>query len=144
VGTWATIASVGHVIPGLQVHGSAGIVNSAFFGYFVADGSALTNSFGLGNWTGLGALMVVAGLLVISSDFALRTLKARNWKRIQRLNYAVFALVIAHAFFYGALLRTTSPYTVLLGIGVIAVVIGQAAGVVLYRRRYSRRAAASA
>lgn len=75
-----------------------------------ADGRPLLNSFGLGNWTGLAALVLVVGLLALSSDAALRKLKAGPWKRLQRLNYALFALVILHAFFYGSLLRTTSPF----------------------------------
>jgi DMSO/TMAO reductase YedYZ heme-binding membrane subunit len=104
----------------------------------------LRNSFGLGNWTGLAALLIVAGLLALSSDAVLRRLKAKNWKRLQRLNYALFALVIVHAFFYGALLRETSPYTILLGLSVGAVVVGQAVGIWLFRRRHSRRAAESA
>jgi DMSO/TMAO reductase YedYZ heme-binding membrane subunit len=86
----------------------------------------------------------VALLLCLSSDAALRKLKAKNWKRLQRLNYALFALVIVHAFFYGALLRETSPYTILLLLSVIAVVVGQAVGVWLFRRRYSRRTPVSA
>jgi sulfoxide reductase heme-binding subunit YedZ len=141
VGTWAAIGSVVHVIFGLQVHGGGRI--SDFLSYFVApDGSPWLNSFGLGNWTGLGALVIVVGLLAVSSDFALRKLRARPWKRLQRLNYALFALVIAHAFFYGALLRITSPFTLLLGLSVIAVFVGQAVGVWLWRRRYARTAAA--
>ena len=32
-------------------------------------------------------------------------------KRLQRLNYVLVALVIAHAFSYGALERAESPYT---------------------------------
>ncbi len=138
VGAWTAILSVVHVIYGLQVHRKL----SDFFHYFVAsDGTPLTNSFGLGNWTGLAALVIVAVLLALSSDAALRRLKAKNWKRLQRLNYALFALVIVHAFFYGALLRTSSPYTLLLLLSVIAVVVGQAAGVLLYRRRHSPRTA---
>ncbi|MBI2403604.1 MAG: ferric reductase-like transmembrane domain-containing protein [Gemmatimonadetes bacterium] len=140
VGTWASVGSVVHVILGLQVHGSGQIRD--FLNYFVApDGSPWLNSFGLGNWTGLAALVIVVGLLAISSDVALRKLKARPWKRLQRLNYALFALVIAHAFFYGALLRVTSPFTLLLVLSVIAVFVGQAAGVWLWRRRYARPAA---
>lgn len=143
VGTWAAIGSVVHVIFGLQVHDSGRL--SGFLMYFVApDGSPWLNSFGLGNWTGLAALVIVVGLLAISSDAALRKLKARRWKRLQRLNYALFALVIAHAFFYGALLRMTSPFTLLLGLSVIVVFVGQAVGVWLWRRRYSRTAAAVA
>lgn len=133
VGTWTAIASVVHVIFGLQVHGTGQI--TGYLDYFVADGSLLTNSFGLGNWTGLAATVIVVGLLALSNNFALRKLKARRWKRLQRLNYALFALVIAHAYFYGALLRLESPFTLLLGFSVIAVFVGQAVGVWLWRRR---------
>jgi sulfoxide reductase heme-binding subunit YedZ len=139
VGAWTALFSGVHVIVSLTVHGSGQIRH--FLNFFVADGSPLRNSFGLGNWTGLAALVIVAVLLALSSDAALRKLKARNWKRLQRLNYALFALVIVHAFFYGALLRETSPYTILLGLGVIAVVVGQGVGIWLFRRRHSRRSA---
>jgi DMSO/TMAO reductase YedYZ heme-binding membrane subunit len=142
VGAWTALFSGVHVIVSLTVHGSGQIRD--FLTFFVADGSPLRNSFGLGNWTGLAGLMIVAGLLALSSDAALRKLNAKNWKRLQRLNYVLFALVIVHAVFYGALLRESSPYTILLGLSVIAVVVGQAVGVWLYRRRYSRRAAESA
>ncbi|MBI4539878.1 MAG: ferric reductase-like transmembrane domain-containing protein [Gemmatimonadetes bacterium] len=136
VGTWTAIASVAHVIFGLQVHGGGQI--SDFLNYFVTpNGGPWLNSFGLGNWTGLAALVIVVGLLALSSDAALRKLKARPWKSLQRLNYALFALVILHAFFYGALLRVTSPFTLLLGLSVIAVFVGQAVGVWLWRRTYS-------
>jgi DMSO/TMAO reductase YedYZ heme-binding membrane subunit len=139
-GMWAAVASFVHVIYGLEAHASV----TDPLPMFVQDGSPLTTSFGLGNWTGLAATLIVVALLATSSDFALRKLKARRWKRIQRLNYTVFALVIAHAFFYGAVLRTDSPYTLLLLLSVIAVLVGQAVGVWLYRRRYSRRTAESA
>jgi sulfoxide reductase heme-binding subunit YedZ len=142
MGAWTALFSGVHVIVSLTVHGSGQI--SHFLDFFVADGSPLRNSFGLGNWTGLAGLVIVAGLLALSSDAALRKLKAKNWKRLQRLNYALFALVIVHAFFYGALLRETSPYTILLGLSVIAVVVGQGVGIRLFRRKYSRRTAASA
>lgn len=140
VGTWTAVASVVHVIVGLQVHGRGRL--SGFLDYFVAaDGSPKLNSFGLGNWTGLVALVIVTGLLAISSDVALRALKARNWKRLQRLNYALFSLILLHAIFYGALLRATSPFTLLLGVIVVAVLIGQAVGIQLSRRRYARKSA---
>jgi DMSO/TMAO reductase YedYZ heme-binding membrane subunit len=96
----------------------------------------LTNSFGLANWTGLAGLVIVAGLLSVSTDRALRELKANRWKNLQRLNYALFALVVLHAFFYGALLRVTSTFTLLLLAIVIAVLAGQLVGIWLWRRRY--------
>lgn len=135
-GTWATLFSVVHVIFGFQVHGNASDLDN-FLVYFFADGVPRVNSFGLGNWTGLAALVVVAGLLAISNDRSLRELKARRWKNLQRTNYALFALVILHAFFYGALLRTTSPFTLVLIFTVIAVFAGQAAGIWLWQRRHA-------
>jgi sulfoxide reductase heme-binding subunit YedZ len=140
VGMWTAIFSVVHVIYGSLLHSGGQL--SAFLNYFVApDGSPLLNSFGLGNWTGLAATVIVVGLLAISSDFALRKLKAGPWKWLQRSNYALFALVILHAFFYGALLRVTSPYTLLLGLSVIAVFVGQVVGVWLWRRRHAHTTA---
>ncbi|MEX2542252.1 MAG: ferric reductase-like transmembrane domain-containing protein [Trueperaceae bacterium] len=139
VGTWTAVASVVHVIFGFQVHGNL-TINSVLSYFFIRDGSPRLESFGLGNWTGLAATAIVVGLLAFSSDFALRKLKAPTWKNLQRLNYALFVLVIAHAFFYGALLRLESPYTLLLLLSVVAVFVGQAAGVWLWRRRYSRYA----
>jgi DMSO/TMAO reductase YedYZ heme-binding membrane subunit len=100
----------------------------------------LTNSFGLGNWTGLAALVIVVGLLVISTNRSVRELKAERWKNLQRLNYTLFALVVAHAVFYGALSRMTSPFTLLLIFTVIAVFVGQTLGIWLYRRRRPVRA----
>jgi hypothetical protein len=57
-GTWTAIASVVHVVLGLQLHGRGSF---SFVDFFVADGRPLTNSFGLGNWTGLAALVIVVG-----------------------------------------------------------------------------------
>ena len=51
----------------------------------------------------------------------------------------VFGAGNAHAFFYGALLRVTSPFTLLLVLSIIAVFGGQAVGIWLWRRRGSRR-----
>jgi DMSO/TMAO reductase YedYZ heme-binding membrane subunit len=122
-----------------QVRGRSG--SFSFLEFFVADGRPLTNSFGLGNWTELAALVILVGLLAISTDGSLRELKARRWKNLQRLNYALFGLVVVHAVFYGALLRMTSPLTLFLILTVNAVVIGQAVGIWLWRRRHARIAA---
>jgi sulfoxide reductase heme-binding subunit YedZ len=144
VGIWSGIFSAVHVILALLIHVSHGsaVIASVVHFFVTENGTPLTNSFGLGNWTGLVALVIVLGLLVTSSDAVLRRLKARPWKWLQRLTYAVFALVILHAYFYGALLRMTSPFTLLLILSVAGVLVGQAVGVVLWRRRYSATAPA--
>src|SRR5262249_6205164 len=142
VGTWAALASVVHAILGFQAHGGGGLVN--ILDFFVADGRPLTSSFGLGNWTGLAALVFVVGLLAISTDRSMRELKARRWKNLQRLNYALFVMVVLHAYFYGVLPRMSSPLTLLLLFTVVAVVLGQAIGIWLWRRRYGRATAQAA
>ncbi len=135
---WTAIGSVVHVILALQVPGFGQLFD--FYDYFVApDGTPWINSFGLGNWTGLAGLVIVLMLLALSTDGSLRELKAKAWKDLQRLNYTLFALVILHAFFYGALLQMTSPFTLVLVFTVIAVVVGQVVGVWLWRRRDSDR-----
>jgi sulfoxide reductase heme-binding subunit YedZ len=134
MGMWVAAASIAHVIIGVR---SMGIT---FLLFFINDGKPRTNSFGWGNWTGLAALVIVVGLLTISTDRSLRELKAKRWKNLQRLNYALFVLVVLHAFFYGALLRTTSPFTLTLIVTVVAVFVGQVVGIWLWRRRHSRPA----
>ena len=144
VGIWAAMASVVHVIVGLHPERVRSDVLS-FVDYFFADGRPLTNAFGWGNWTGLAATVIVIALLATSTDGSLRELKARRWKDIQRLNYALFVLVIAHAVFYGAregfeqwVEQLTSPFGLVLLVTVIAVFLGQAIGIWLYRRRHAR------
>jgi DMSO/TMAO reductase YedYZ heme-binding membrane subunit len=137
-GTWAAIVSLAHVIVGLKAHGYAGDLFNFVNYFFTADGALKTNSFGMGNWTGLAALVIVVGLLALSNDRSLRELKAKRWKNLQRMNYVLFVLVVLHAFFYGALLRMTSPFTVLLIVTVISVVVGQAVGIWLWRRKHAQ------
>ncbi len=135
LGVWTAFVGLVHVFFGLQLHG--GVQLSGFLDYFItADGNPRLNSFGLANWTGLAATVIVVGLLAISNNFALRQLKAGPWKWLQRLNYALFVLVVSHAFFYGALLRVTSPFTLLLVLSVFFVFAGQALGIWSTRRRH--------
>ncbi len=137
VGIWTAIFSLVHVIAAVMMHVSHGssVISSAVHFFVGQDGGPLTNSFGMGNWTGLGALLIVLGLLATSNDVTLRKLTAAPWKWLQRLTYPLFALVVTHAFFYGAFLRMASPFTLLLVVGIVAVLIGQAAGFWLWRRK---------
>lgn len=134
VGIWSALTSVAHVVLGFLVeHGDGDVL-----GYFVAadDRSRiLTNSFGLANWAGLAAVVIAVGLAAISSDAALRKLKAARWKRLQRANYLLAVLAVLHAVLYGAFWRLTSPYTVTLLASVVIVVVAQAMGVRRWRRR---------
>jgi len=137
VGIWTAIFSLAHLVAAVLMHVSHGSSVMSSVAHFVVaeDGRPLTNSFGIGNWTGLAASVIVMALLVTSSDVALRTLKAAPWKWLQRLTYALFALVVMHAFFYGAFLRIASPFTLLLIVSIVIVVVGQMTGFWLWRQR---------
>jgi sulfoxide reductase heme-binding subunit YedZ len=132
LGTWTVIFSATHVILAFR---SAYRGAFSFIDFFFVGGRPLTDDFGLGNWTGLAALVLASGLLAISTTRAVRELGTARWKGLQRLNYTVFALVILHAVFYGALLRMGSPFTVLLICIVLSVLTAQATGIWLWRRR---------
>ena len=143
VGIWAGIFSAIHVIAAVFIHVNhgSGVAATVLHFFFNESGRVLTNSFGLGNWTGLVAVMIALGLLATSNDVALRTMKAKPWKWVQRLSYVLFGLVVLHAFFYGALLRITAPFTVLLILSTMAVAVGQLLGVRLWRQRHGPEAA---
>jgi sulfoxide reductase heme-binding subunit YedZ len=133
VGAWAAVWSIVHVVVAFQGHTSGTL---GFVRYFFSDGKPLLDSVGLGNWTGLAATVIVVTLLVLSTDRYLRELKTKTWKDLQRLNYTLFALVVVHAIFYGALTRTMSPFTYAFIATTIAVLVGQAIGIWVYIRNH--------
>jgi sulfoxide reductase heme-binding subunit YedZ len=137
LGTWTAMWSVVHVILAFQGHGGGAL---SFVDFFFAGGRPLTSSFGIGNWLGLAALVIVVALQVTSTDRWMRELKAPAWKSLQRLNYTLFVLAVAHGLFYGAVRRMTSPFTLVMFATVIVVVGGQAVGIWLWRRKQSRTA----
>jgi methionine sulfoxide reductase heme-binding subunit len=56
------------------------------------------DQFGLANYTGLAATLLLVFLVALSNDFSLKRLSAPWWKRLQRWNNALFALVLVHGF----------------------------------------------
>lgn len=133
LGVWTALWSLAHVVLAFQMGHEEGMARIVAF--FFVDGKPLTNSFGWGNWTGLAATVIAVALLVTSTDRMMRELSGKRWKTIQRFNYGVFALVVLHAIFYGALQRMPSPLTLLLIGTCVAVLVGQAVGIRLWRRR---------
>ena len=86
------------------------------------------NLFGLANYIGLAQAGILALLLLISNNIALRRLGTRRWKWLQRTSYLAFALIVTHALLYqdieqrDALLRV--PLLVLVAITVTMQVTG--------------------
>lgn len=131
LGIWTVVVSVVHVVLGFQVH-----EGGRWLAYFVSTETLAPrlNAFTLANYTGLAATAILLVLAGISNDAALRRLKAGAWKRLQRLSFAAFALVVAHTVLYGALGPRAILSSVLLGASVGGVVILRTGGAWAARR----------
>jgi methionine sulfoxide reductase heme-binding subunit len=123
VGIWAGVLALAHVVFGLQVH-----MSGRFWLYFVypADEAHLLairhDLFGLANYTGLAAMLVLALLLTLSNNASLRTLGTRRWKGLQRWNYGAFTLMAVHGIAYQILERREFLF-VEIGLAVVLAVV---------------------
>jgi methionine sulfoxide reductase heme-binding subunit len=104
IGIWAGILGVLHTAVGQNVHlrGRPWL----YYVYALKEHHAFPlrhDLFGLANYTGAVSVVVLMALLATSNDFSLRRLGASGWKKLQRWNYAVFALAAVHAVAYQAI-----------------------------------------
>ena len=101
IGIWAGMLGIVHVILGLQVH-----MDGKFWLYFLPPPDASyvfplrIDPFGLTNYAGLAAGLILLMLLTLSNNASLRALGAARWKNLQRWNYAVAVLVLVHGAVY--------------------------------------------
>jgi len=102
VGIWAGMVSVFHAGIGQCVH-----LRGRPWLYYVYQDWAKAHVqpfrhdiFGLANYTGLVAALLLLALLATSNDAALRAMGTPGWKSLQRWNYAVFGLLIVHTLGY--------------------------------------------
>ena len=127
VGIWAGILSVVHVVVGLQVH--QGNMWKYFFYVPGPDLRALRHdAFGFANHIGLVATLVILLLLGLSNDASLRRLGRRRWKALQRLNYAIFALVVVHGVVYQVIEKRWLSFVLAFAVTVLVVSLVQTAG----------------
>ncbi len=113
VGIWAGILGILHSIVGLFVHFRDKPNSFLYYFIFPPETKAAFplrfDLFGLANYTGLFGVLLVALLLAISNDFALKKLGAKRWKNLQRLNYVLFAFVLAHSVIYAMIEKRPFP-----------------------------------
>ena len=97
IGIWAAIFGLIHVVAGIQVHFGPRILP-----YFIKEGGSWLGflPFAFGNYTGLGATLVLILLLATSNNISLRRLGPDQWKKVQRFNYICGFLTILHGFAY--------------------------------------------
>ena len=143
VGIWCGITSLLHVFFAFQIYEKGNI-----FGYFVQQdqpGLALqTNLFGLSNVVGLAATLIMLMLLMLSNDLSLKFLKGKRWKFLQRFNYPLFALTIAHTVGYQLFNERDSWLFLSVAFLVVLTVSAQIIGVTVMQQRQQARAVATA
>ena len=99
IGIWAGILGVLHAVAGQFVH----LRGRPWLYYIYEKWEVMPvryDMFGFSNYTGLFAALLLLALLATSNDAALRKLGVRDWKGLQRWNYACFGLTALHTFGY--------------------------------------------
>lgn len=133
IGIWAALVSLVHVVFGLQVH-----MRGRMWLLFIKENLhfpfARFDLFGAANHTGLIATLILVMLFATSNDWALRSLGTKQWKRLQRWNYGLFAGVILHGVLYQVIENRNPPYTYIFAAMGAVVLIMQIAGF-LHRKR---------
>ena len=137
VGVWSAVLAAAHVLTGLQVH-----MQGMWRYYFVWRSPAghplplRTDAFGIANWAGLAATVLLALLVAISNDRSLRSLGAARWKRLQRLTYVAATLTALHGIAFQLMDRRSAPFIVVMLVLIAVVVVFQLQGRRLMRARH--------
>lgn len=135
-GIWAGITGSVHVIFGFQMHMGGRILL-----YFFEDNPhhpfrPLANLFGISNYIGLIATILLLALLLLSNDLSLAWLRGPRWKLIQRFNYGLFILATAHTLGYQSVVGREAPFTAVVIVLVLGTLCIQMIGVgVMLARR---------
>lgn len=136
IGIWAGMLGIVHVIVGLQVH-----LDGKFWLYFLPPPDAKyhfplrIDAFGLTNHAGLLAGLLLLMLLALSNNASLRALGAVRWKRLQRWNYTVAALVVVHGAVYQLIEKRALGFVLLFSAIVALAFAFQVAGFVAARKQ---------
>jgi len=138
IGIWAGIVGLFHVVVGQCVH-----LRGRPWLYYVYENwqqkhflPVRHDLFGLANYTGLFAALILLALLATSNDAALRKLSTPGWKQLQRWNYACFGLSAIHPLTYqGGIESQKFGFVAIAILCVLITVILQLVG--LRRRRYA-------
>lgn len=138
-GIWAGIVGVVHAGIGQCVHLRGRPWLYYVYGPTEHHHGLRHDLFGLANYTGAIAVLLLIALLATSNDLSLRALGTPRWKQLQRWNYAVFALTAVHAAGYFAIEKQKANF-VLTAAGCIALAMSfQAAGWFLRRKKAANR-----
>ena len=133
IGIWSAFFSLAHVFFGLNVH------MKNWMQYFIDDGGNLrTDLFGITNYLGIIATLIVLTLLLTSNDFSLRYFGRERWKSIQRWNYVFVILVVAHSIIYQIVEQRLTPFLFIIGAVALWIMTMQFVGFQMKRREVKK------
>ena len=137
VGIWAGILGLAHAVIGQNVH----LRGRPWLYYVYGPKEAHVfplryDLFGLANYTGLVATLVVLLLLATSNDYALRVMSTPGWKNLQRWNYLAFALTGVHALAYQKIETQEMAFVLTVIISLVITVVFQMLG--FWRRAFGK------
>lgn len=135
IGIWAGIVGLFHVVVGQCVH-----LRGRPWLYYIYENwqqkhflPIRHDLFGLANYTGLVAALILLALVSTSNDASLRKLSTPGWKQLQRWNYGCFGLTAVHTFVYQAGIESQKlPFLI---IAILAVAITLVLQLLGYARR---------
>jgi len=139
IGIWGAILGILHTAVGQFVHLRGRPWLYYVYGSQEHHHGLRHDLFGLANYTGAMSTLVLLALFATSNDWSLRKLHTRQWKQLQRWNYAVFALAGVHAFAYQGVEKQHLSFVVTVAVCVTIAIAFQLAGVVMTRRAAAAR-----
>ncbi|MFL5734597.1 MAG: ferric reductase-like transmembrane domain-containing protein [Chloroflexia bacterium] len=143
MGIWCAITGGLHVYYVVGTH-SGGRLPFYFSAPSAGGYAPLRSLLDASNYLGVLATVLLLSLLALSNDMALRRLKGKRWKLLQRSNYVLFALTVGHTFGYQAVMLREPVFvdsTIALTTGVL---LAQAVGITIYQLRSRARQARQA
>lgn len=135
LGIWGAVLGLVHIGIGLTVH-----LRGRMHLYFLPPPEAgarfplRTDAFGGANHLGVIAGLVLAVLLALSSDRALRRLGPKTWKRWQRLSYVGAIATLGHGVLYQLLEHRRASLVVAFALVVAGTATLQLLGIRALRR----------
>ena len=128
-GIWAGILGIAHTAIGQCVH----LRGRPWLYYIYAPNEHHSfpirhDLFGLANYTGAIATLVLCALFATSNDYLLRKMHTRPWKKLQRWNYAVFGFTAIHAIAYLVIEKQKPNFVVTISVWLLLTLIFQFAG----------------
>jgi sulfoxide reductase heme-binding subunit YedZ len=125
-GIWSGLLALAHVIVGLQVH-----MRGKMWEYFARVGHGVAvpriDPFGLANYAGLVATLIILALLATSNDASLRTMGATRWRRLHRLATAALILTLLHGAAYQWIEHRAWAYVVVFALLALCTVVPRTA-----------------